>query len=399
MRPGDNTRFNIKALRAYPVRTALILLAIAIGVTAVVLLTSLGEGARLYVTSQFKSLGTNLLIVLPGKTETSGGAPPMTGATPRDLTLEDAIAVERHPLVAEAAPVVFGNAQISYESLSREISLLGSTPALLNVLNLKVAAGKVWSNADPQLSSPVCLLGHELKKELFGNRNALGAKIRIGDARFRVIGVLHNKGQSIGMDFDDMLVMPVSNAKSLLNAPSLFRIMVSSRRHREIERTQAAIKQVIRARHNDEEDITVLTQESMLGTFDDILRALTYAIGAIAAISLIVAGILIMNVMLVSVNQRRSEIGLLKALGASTPEVTRLFIGEAMLLSVAGGLLGVLLSLLCLTILQIFLPSFPLQTPAWVWVGVASVTLVSGLLFGAIPARQAAALPPVEALA
>ncbi len=399
MHLGDNTRFNIKALRAYPVRTALILLAIAIGVTAVVLLTSLGEGARLYVSSQFKSLGTNLLIVLPGKTETSGGAPPMTGATPRDLTLEDAIAVARHPLVAEAAPVVFGNAQISFEALSREISLLGSTPALLSVLNLKLAAGKVWSDADPQLSSPVCLLGHELKKELFGNRNALGAKIRIGDARFRVIGVLRNKGQSIGMDFDDMLIMPVSSAKSLLNAPSLFRIMVSSRRHSEIERTQAAIKQVIRARHNDEEDITVLTQESMLGTFDDILSALTYAIGAIAAISLIVAGILIMNVMLVSVNQRKAEIGLLKALGASTTEVTRLFMGEAMLLSVAGGLLGVMLSWFCLTILQLFLPSFPLQTPVWVWVGVASVTLISGLLFGAIPARQAAALPPVEALA
>lgn len=399
MLAGDNARFNIKALLAYPVRTSLILLAIAIGVTAVVLLTSLGEGARIYVSSQFKSLGTNLIIVLPGKTETTGGAPPMTGATPRDLTLQDAIAVGRHPLVAEAAPVVFGNAQISFGSLSREISLLGSTPALLSVLKLQIAAGQVWSNDDPEISAPVCLIGHELKQELFGNKNALGAKIRIGDARFRVLGVLGDKGPSIGMDFDDMLIMPVSNAKALLNAPSLYRIMVSSRRHNEVEATQAVVKKVIRARHNDEEDITVLTQDSLLGTFDDILRALTYAIAAIAAISLIVAGILIMNVMLVSVNQRKSEIGLLKALGASTHEVTRLFLGEAILLSIAGGLAGVALSWLCMSILQIALPEFPIHTPLWVWIGVASVTLISGLLFGAIPARQAAKLPPVEALA
>ncbi len=396
---GDNARFNIQALLAYPVRTALILLAIAIGVTAVVLLTSLGEGARIYVSSQFKSLGTNLLIVIPGKTETTGGVPPLTGATPRDLTLEDAISVGRHPLVAQAAPVVFGNAQISFGALSREISLLGSTPALLKVLNLQLAAGQVWSNEDPRLSTPVCLIGNELKLELFGNRSALGAKIRIGDARFRVLGVLKDKGQTIGMNFNDMLIMPVSNAKALLNAPSLYRIMVSSQRHSNIDATQEIIREIIRKRHNNEEDITVLTQDSLLGTFDEILRALTYVIAGIAAVSLIVAGILIMNVMLVSVNQRKSEIGLLKALGASTGKVTQLFLGEALLLSIAGGVSGAVLSWLCLTVLQIVLPKFPVQTPLWVWAGVVCVTLVSGLLFGAIPARQAARLPPVEALA
>ncbi len=396
---GDNIRFNVTALRAYPVRTALILLAIAIGVTAVILLTSLGEGARRYISSQFQSLGTNLLIVIPGKTETTGGLPPLTGATPRDLVLEDAIAVQRHPLINYAAPVVFGNAQVSFGSLSREISLLGSTPALLSVLDLQIASGQVWPANDPHLSTPVCLLGHELKQELFGNQTALGAKIRIGDSRFQVLGVLKDKGQTIGMDLSNMLIMPVSNAMSLLNTPSLYRIMVSSRRNNEMQLAGEAVKQIIKARHNDEEDITVLTQDALLSTFDDILRALTYAIAAIGAISLIVAGILIMNVMLVSVNQRQSEIGLLKALGASTHKVMQLFLGEALLLSIAGGVVGGGLSWVCLLAIQTALPDFPIATPLWAWVAVAVVTLVSGLMFGAIPARQAAKLPPVEALA
>ncbi len=396
---ADNIGFNFKALRAYPVRTALILLAIAIGVTAVVLLTSLGEGARLYISAQFQSLGTNLLIVIPGKTETTGGLPPLTGATPRDLTLEDAIAVHRHPLVAQAAPLVFGNVLVSFSSLSREISLVGSTPDLLKVLNLQLAAGQIWTANDPYLNSPVCLLGYKLKQELFGNQSALGVKIRIGDSRFRVLGVLKDKGQTIGMDFSNMLILPVSNAMTLFNTPSLYRIMVSSRRHDQMQPTLQAVKATIKTRHNDKEDITVLTQDALLSTFDDILRALTYAIAAIGAISLIVAGILIMNVMLVSVNQRQFEIGLLKALGASTRKVMQLFLGEALLLSIAGGVAGVILSWASLLAIQTALPEFPIATPLWAWVAVTIVTMISGLLFGAIPARKAARLPPVEALA
>ncbi len=398
MRLYDMAQFNLKALMAYPVRTALILLAIAIGVTAVVLLTSLGESARRYVSNQFTSLGTNLLIVIPGKTETAGGIPGLTGQTPRDLTIDDAVALSRHPLIAHAAPVVMGNAPVSFGALEREVTLIGSTPALLSVLNLSLATGKIWQDDDPHVNSPVCLIGQELKQELFGAQNALGAKVRIGDARFRVLGVLKDKGQTIGMDFNDMLIIPVANGQAVLNSPSLVRIMVSARRQSDMNAANTALKRILKARHNDEEDITVVTQDAMLSTFDDILKVLTYAIAAIGSISLLVAGILTMNVMLVSVNQRKAEIGLLKALGASTARVTRLFIGEALLLSIAGVICGALLSLSLITLLAIFLPQFPIETPLWAWFAVTLMTLATGLIFGTIPARQAARLDPVQAL-
>ncbi|MEN9424222.1 MAG: hypothetical protein RL122_1605 [Pseudomonadota bacterium] len=398
MKPQDTLHFSYQALRAYPGRTALILLAMCIGVAAIILLTSLGEGARLYVIGQFQGLGSNLLIVLPGRSETTGGAPPMLGTTPRDLTLDDALALQRSPAIKDVAPIILGAAPVAYESREREVTIMGSTPALLSARQLDLALGQSLPDTNPRAATAVCLLGETVWKELFGNRPALGAWVRIGESRFRVIGVLAGKGQSLGSDMSDMVVIPVASARNLFNAPSLFRIIVTASSQGQLPQAKQDIDQIIRQRHDGENDITIIAQDALIGTFDNILGALTWALGGIAAISLIVAGILIMNVMLVAVSQRKAEIGLLKALGAPTSQVLRLFLTEATLLASAGGALGLVLGLSGVLVLNQAVPDFSAQPPLWALIASVLITFFTGLLFGSIPARQAARLDPVAAL-
>ena len=398
MKPQDTLHFSYQALRAYPGRTALILLAMCIGVAAIILLTSLGEGARLYVIGQFQGLGSNLLIVLPGRSETTGGAPPLIGTTPRDLTLDDALALQRSPAIKEVAPIILGAAPVAYASREREVTIMGSTPALLSARQLELASGQSLPDSNPRVATAVCLLGETVWKELFVNRNALGEWVRIGGSRFRVIGVLAGKGQSLGSDMSDMVVIPVASARNLFNAPSLFRIIVTAESQGQLAQATQDIERIIRQRHDGENDITIIAQDSLIGTFDNILRALTWALGGIAAISLLVAGILIMNVMLVAVSQRKAEIGLLKALGAPTSQVLRLFLTEATLLASAGGAIGLLLGLGGVLLLNQAIPDFSAQPPLWALLAAVLITFFTGLLFGSIPARQAARLDPVAAL-
>ncbi len=398
MKPQDTLHFSYQALRAYPGRTALILLAMCIGVAAIILLTALGEGARLYVIGQFQSLGSNLLIVLPGRSETTGGAPPLIGTTPRDLTLDDALALQRSPAIKEVAPIILGAAPVAYASREREVTIMGSTPALLSARQLALASGQSLPESNPRVATAVCLLGETVWKELFANRNALGEWVRIGGSRFRVIGVLAGKGQSLGADMSDMVVIPVASARNLFNAPSLFRIIVTADSQGQLVQASQDIERIIRQRHDGENDITIIAQDSLIGTFDNILRALTWALGGIAAISLLVAGILIMNVMLVAVSQRKAEIGLLKALGTPTSQVLRLFLTEATLLASAGGAMGLLLGLGGVFLLNQAVPDFSAQPPLWALIASVVITFLTGLLFGSIPARQAARLDPVAAL-
>ncbi len=398
MRVADIFRFDSESLRASPSRTALILLAMAIGVAAVILLTSLGEGARQYVIGQFRMLGSNLLFVLPGKSETTGGMPPVLGTSPRDLTIDDARAVRRNPLIEYAAPMVVGAAPVSHGSREREVTVFGTAADLQPALALKMAAGQFLDRRIEQTGAALCVIGEKLARELFDNRNPLGQRVHIGEYRFRIIGVLGSRAMSIGVDMSEGIVIPVSNAMAMFNRSSLFRIIVKARSPSEMGKARQAIQRIIAARHEGEEDITVISQDALIGTFDRILTILTWALAGIAAISLIVAGILIMNVMLVSVSQRKAEIGLLKALGAPTRQVLVLFLGEALLLSVAGGVAGLVLGVAAVQALNLLFPQFPVQTPIWAFGASLVVIVLTGLIFGSVPARQAARLDPVVAL-
>jgi putative ABC transport system permease protein len=398
MKTWDSIRFCTGSLSGYPLRTSLMLLAMAIGVAAVVMLTSLGEGARLYVTQQFSSLGSHLLIVLPGRSETVGGPPPLIGETPRDLTLEDALALQRSSAVDLIAPIMVGAAPVAHGKLTRETVVLGSTAELLPIRNLVVAQGRFLPEGDIDRAEAFCVLGHKLKAELFGNDSPLGGFVRIGQRRFRVIGVLAKKGQSLGVDISDVAIIPVASAQALFNRSSLFRILVQATGRDAIPRAKKAVLEIIRERHDGEDDVTVITQDALLSTFDRIFKALTLAVGGIAAISLAVAGILIMNVMLIAVSQRTAEIGLLKALGATGAQIERLFISEAAMLSSIGALFGLLLAMLGQVLLARLFPDFPVTVPPWATFAAVGVAIGTGLIFGVMPARRAARLDPVAAL-
>lgn len=380
-------------------RSLLIALATGIGVAAVVLLTALGDGARRYVNAQFSSLGTNLLIVIPGRTETVGGPPPIMGETPRDLSLTDYAAVARLPHIARVVPVMVGAANVSTASgVEREVTLLGVTSDILEVRHLAVGQGRFLPALPADRAAAVCVLGTKVARELFGNENPLGAWVRVGERRFRVIGILANTGVSVGQDFNDMVLVPVASAQVLLNTQGLIRLLIEVRTSYTMDAASAAVRATIQALHEGEDDITLVTQDSVLATFNRILGAITLALTAISAVSLLVAGILTMNVMLVTVAQRRSEIGLLKALGARQHEIRRLFLLEALLLSLTGAGVGTLVGYLISTLVGMRYPSFPVAVPWWGTLSAILISLLSGVVFGVIPARRAALLEPLKAL-
>jgi len=394
----DVLRFSFRAATGYPARTLLTLLAMAIGVGAVILLTALGEGARRYVTREFTSLGTHLLIVIPGRSETTGGPPPMLGETPRDLTLEDALALKRSSAIRRVAPVAIGSAPVAWQQREREATIMGSTAEMFDIRQLSMAQGRFLPAGNPSRGSAVCVLGYKIKSELFGNSSPLGEWVRIGGRRFRVIGVMAAKGQSLGLDMGDIAIIPVASAQMLFNTSSLFRILIQAGGREAVPRAKKAILQIIQDRHEGEDDLTVITQDALLKTFDRIFNALTLTVGGIAAISLAVAGILIMNVMMISVSQRKTEIGLLKAIGSPRSQILRLFLSESAVLSLIGSFLGVVLALVGTWASLRFYPNFPVTIPWWALTAATVVGLLTGLVFGVLPARRAAGLEPVEAL-
>lgn len=395
----DVISFAWHALRGNRTRTILMLLAMSIGVASVLMLTSLGEGARRYVRGEFASLGTNLVIVVPGRSETAGaGLGTMMGTTPRDLTLADAKALTRNPNVARIAPLNIGAAEVSWQSRKREVTVMGSSSDILQIRHWTLARGKFLPDTDWDRATPVCVIGAKIRDEIFGAHNAMGQWIRLGENRYRVIGILASEGRSIGVDVEELVIIPVASAQALFNVPSLFRIFIEVKTRAAIPKVIQFTRDTIRTRHQGEEDVTVITQDAVLATFDRILGALTYALGGIAAISLAVAGILIMNVMLVAVSQRTAEIGLLKALGASRREILVLILVEALLLSSIGGLIGLTLGQLGSWGIRSALPDLQAYPPAWATLISLLVAIITGALFSLLPARKASRLDPVLAL-
>ncbi len=386
------------APRRHTLRTALSVVGIAIGVAAVVVLTSLGEAAREYVVHQFVGLGTNVLAVLPGKVETTG-AMGIFGGTTHDLTIDDAVALQRRcPAVRRAAPVSLGEAPLQFGAAGRHVPVLGTTPDYLAIRDFPVSAGQSLPGGDPHRGERVCLIGRTVQQEVFRDANPLGAAVRIGDWRFRVIGVLGAKGHLMGIDMDDVVLVPVRTAMRMFDRTSLFRILVQAGSPADVVRARAQVAAVLLARHDGEEDFTLVTQGALLATFNSIFRALTAALAAIAAISLLEAGIGIMNVMLVSVAERTDEIGLLKAIGARSRQVLALFLAEALTLASIGAAAGVGFGALVLAAVGAAFPELPatLRLP-WLAAAIA-LALGTGVLFGVVPARRAARVEPARAL-
>ena len=400
MRIVDILHFALKSTERYRLRTALMLLAMAIGVAAVIILTALGEGARRYVAGEFAALGTNLIIVVPGRSETAGAAPTVfIGDTPRDLTLEDAIALKRSVTIRRLAPIMLGSADISWGGRSREAPILGSSSDLLKVRKWTLEAGRFLPAGDLHRARSVCVIGRKVKQELFGTQAAIGRWLRVGDQRYRIIGIMATEGRSIGIDVQELVIIPAAAAQKLFNKASLFRVIVEAKSRSVIPKARNFISDTLRRRHQGINDVTIITQDAVLATFDRILHALTLTVAGIAAISLVVAGILIMNVMLVAVSQRRSEIGLLKALGATRRQIVTLFLSESAALSIFGAFIGWILGQVGSWAIAAAYPALPVGVPLWAAVAAILVALLTGLLFGVLPARRAAGLDPIQALA
>jgi putative ABC transport system permease protein len=388
--------FAIGALRGHRLRTALSVAGVAVGIAAVIALTALGEGARQYVVQEFSSLGTNLLIVIPGKVETTGMMP--FGGTVHDLTIDDYRAVvTRIPLVQRAAPLATGEETLRYGGKARSVPVIGTTEELVEVRNLRIGAGQFLPAGDPDQGGAEIVLGVKVAQELFGAESPLGRVVRLGEWRFRVVGVLEPRGRSLGFDFDDLVFVPVRTSMRIFNRSSLFRILVELPEDGDLEAGKEAVIELLAERHRAE-DVTVITQDAVVSTLDSILGVLTLALAAIASVSLTVAGVGIMNVMLVAVSERRHEIGLLKALGANTTQILAVFIAEAAVLSTLGGLVGLGAGWAAVVAFVQVYPTFPAATPMWAVVASLVMSMVVGVFFGVVPARRAAHLDPVEAL-
>jgi putative ABC transport system permease protein len=393
----DLLRLALGAITSHRLRSGLSMVGIAIGIAAVILLTSIGEGTRRYILGQFSQFGTNLIAIHPGKAKTSG-MPGVFGGTTHHLTIDDAEALARIPGVERVVPTAFGTARVEAGQRARSVAINGVTPDIQVVWKFHTRLGGYWPAGDPRRGAPLTVLGPKLARELFGDASPLGEFVRIGGTRFRVVGVMEPKGQMLGFDLDDSAYVPVATALRMFNLLDLGEVDVTYAPVDATARIEAEIKRVLRERHGGEEDFTVTTQQAMLDVFGNVMRMVTMAVGAIAGISLVVGAIGILTMMWITVRERTEEIGLARAVGASTTQVAGLFLAEAAAVALLGGVAGVTIGLGLGAVLRWFVPGLPVETPLSFVLMALGVSFAVGLLSGVLPARRAAQLDPIEAL-
>lgn len=387
------------SLMSNKVRSFLTMLGVIIGVAAVILLVSIGEGARTYIHRELGNLGTNILVVVPGKTSAKGGFHPPEASTVRKLIYDDALLIKRRAKhVDDAVPVMFGSAKVKYLNQSRDNSIVGSTETYFNIRNLKVDSGRFITESEVDAKRKVCILGRTVKRDLFGDKNALGALVSIGDSKYRVVGVMEKKGVTLGIDFDDIVFIPTTAAQELFDTDRLFNITIKVKSANELHEATEEIKQILIKRHAGKEDFTVMSQDEMLGVMNKILNIMTAVLAGIAAISLVVGGIGIMNIMLVSVRERTREIGIRKALGAKNSDILLQFLVESMTLSIIGGAGGILFAGTVSFIIPYFVEFLPTQLELWSIVLAFLFSAAVGIFFGVYPARKASLYDPITAL-
>ena len=397
MRLADRLDFARGALTRHRGRSGLQLLAIAAAVCSVLLLTALGEGARRYVAAEFAFLGKDLLVMLPGRKQTTGGLPPL-GSSLHDITLDDMAFLTRQLPRIRFAPLVVGNSLIRQGSRSRHRPVLGTTATFFQTHRLALVAGQPLPELALAQARPVCVLGTQLARELFGEASPLGQWIRIDDRRFRVVGLFHSASSNLGWQLDDSLLIPVGSALALYDTQALFRLFIQTRDGQALPPLARQLEHLMRQHHQGSLDVTLLQPDALLATFGDIMATLTLAVAGIGAISLLVAGVMMMNLSLISARQRTSEVGLLKALGAPARLILQLLLTEALLLAWLGGLLGLALGYGLVALGRWLYPAFPLFIPPLAAGTSLACALGTGLLFAWLPAARAARLPAVASL-
>lgn len=396
MRSRDFLHLTASSLAARRLRSFLTALGIAVGIAAVVLLTSIGEGVHQFVLEEFTQFGTTLLGINPGKAKTHGTSLGAFG-TNRPLSIDDAQALRRLPYVRAVVPLVQGNAEVEARNLRRRTTIYGVGPQMPEAYRMQVKSGRFLPPDDPTAPRALAVLGSTLREELFGDRNPLGERIVVGGNRFVIVGVMESKGTLLGFDLDDTVYIPAARALALFNNVSLFEIDVLYSEYTPVDKVVKGITELLKKRHG-KDDVTITTQQQMLDVLGSVLDVLTASVGAIGGISLLVGAIGIVTIMTIAVNERINEIGLLCALGARRKQILALFLGEAVILAAIGGGSGLLLGAGIAGLLHLLLPDLPVHISMPYVLLAEGLAVTIGLLAGVAPAWRAAKLDPVEAL-
>jgi len=392
---NDWLRWVFHAVTTARLRSLLTALGISIGIAAVTLLTSIGEGIRVYLMDSFSQFGTRIIAVTPGKTTTGGMGNLLT--TIRPLSLDDARQLGELPHVDAVVPFIQGTAKIKAGMLSRDTDVYGVGPDMARAWRFNVAQGRFLPAGDLENSRYFAVLGSRAKQELFHGRNPLGSYVRVGGTRFRVIGVMESKGQLLGFDLDDAIYIPADLGMQMFNKESLMEIDIVFRETTTSPDMSDRIKELLIRRHGDE-DFTLFSQEDMLATLDKILSILKMAVGALGSIALVVGGVGVLTIMTTALKERTQEIGLLRAVGCTRTQILVMFLGEAVVLSGLGGLLGLSIVVVLVITLHTFAPGLPITLqPAYMLASLA-LSCGVGLAAGISPAMNAASLDPIEAL-
>jgi putative ABC transport system permease protein len=394
----ESFRIALKALNANKVRSALTMLGVIIGVAAVILLVAIGSGVQQEITGQIEGLGSNLLFVFPGNFTGGGGGGGGAGGPGAEIrkrfNMDDAELVQRR-LGSEAivVPVVQGPAVLKAGNRTLRTTLSGANQDGDQVFNADYVAGRHYNRSEYSAAARVVMLGATPAAELFPGQNSVGRELTINGERFTVVGQLTERGGTLSGDQDNQIYMPTTTAQRLLGSRDLSSIIIKSNDPERIDLVKAQTQQVLRPKFQDE--FTVFTQEQTLGILSSLLGTLTVMLAGIAGISLLVGGIGIMNIMLVSVSERTREIGIRKAVGARTYDILSQFVIEAVVLSVAGGLIGITLGWAGSAALTRFVPT---EVTWWAVTLAFFFSAAVGIFFGVYPAWKASRLDPIEAL-
>lgn len=392
----DTLNYALRALTANLLRTALSASGIAIGIAAVILLTSIGEGIQRFVLSEFTQFGTNILNITPGKIRTHGASTGSIGSV-RLLTIEDSLALKssRHALYTNAT--VTGNAEVRAAGRSRRVTVYGQGPDFDKAFNMHTAIGQFLPADDPRNPRAFAVLGAKVHQELYGSANPLGSVLQVGGSRFRIIGVMASKGQVLGFDLDDTVYIPTARALEVFNREGVMEIQVVYPPAASVDEVVDDIKRIMIERHG-REDFTITPQQQMLSTLSTVLNVLTFAVAVLGGISLLVGAVGMITLMHITVAERVAEIGLLNALGATPMRIRILFLLESTVLSTFGGTVGLMVGTGIAGLVRLLTSDLPVSIP-WSYV-IAALILsgVIGLAAGVVPAMRAARLRPVDAL-
>ncbi len=396
MEVRDIIMFTQRAVMFHRLRSGLTALGIAIGVAAVVMLTSMGEGLNQFMVAEFSQFGTNNLRIGPGKPETMGMGPGALNSL-RPLTIEDAEAVKRLPYIIATNPSRVGIAEVEANDRIRISTVFGTTPDMPVFLSVEMTAGQFLPEDDPTAPRAVAVIGSTLQTDLYGDKSALGKRIRIGGSRFRVVGVLGPKGDVLGLNVDESVIIPVARVMEMFNTNGLMEIGVRYENGAPVDEVVANIRRLMMARHGFE-DFNIATQQQMMDVLGSVLDVLTMAVAALGSISLFVGGVGIFTIMTIAVRERTQEIGLLRSIGSTRSQVQRLFLSESMLLAGLGGLFGLLIGGGIVVLIGLLIPTLPVRLSVPYVIAAELVSVVIGLIAGVVPANHAAGLDPLEAL-